>query len=356
MRKEAKLLLSRAMQSVVLAVDHFNRVRSDGRSEATLIFLDRAFELLLKAIIVHRGGNIREKDRAITIGFDACVRKCLSDASCKCLSDEDAITLQTVNALRDAAQHYIIEVEEEQLYIYCQAAITLLRRLLLDELATTIENHIPERVLLLSAKPPRNLPDVIASEYLRIKEMLAPGARRQIEAKSRLRALSVLESALSGRKAQPTERDLDRLAKAVASNEDWTSVFPGAATLTIDPSLDGKGISLSVVKRGGEEITLVPESAGSSVVAVKRVNELDHYSLYAKNILEKIKLKFPDLNTTKLREIISQLRLKEDTAYFKCISVGSQKHQRYSPAALDKIVKAPEAESVSAFWDRRKQA
>ena len=57
-----------------------------------MIFLDRAFELIMKAIIVERGGNIRDKgDRALTIGYESCIRICLSNAGVKCLSKEDAI-------------------------------------------------------------------------------------------------------------------------------------------------------------------------------------------------------------------------------------------------------------------------
>ena len=65
MRKECKTLHLKAVDSMVLAVDHFNRVWDRGRSEAVLILLDRAFELLLKAIIVHRAGGqaIRDKKK-----------------------------------------------------------------------------------------------------------------------------------------------------------------------------------------------------------------------------------------------------------------------------------------------------
>ena len=74
MRKEAKTLHGKAVDSLVIAVDHFNRAWDRGRTEAVLIMLDRAFELLLKAIIVHRGGNIRDSSLRVgtTIGFDAC--------------------------------------------------------------------------------------------------------------------------------------------------------------------------------------------------------------------------------------------------------------------------------------------
>ncbi len=60
MRREARLLHEKSLGSLVLAVEHFNRTTDRGRVEAVLILLDRAFELLLKAAIVHKGGRIRE--------------------------------------------------------------------------------------------------------------------------------------------------------------------------------------------------------------------------------------------------------------------------------------------------------
>lgn len=46
-----------------------------------LIFLDHSFEMLLKAAILHKGGKIRERRAKNTLGFDACVRRGLSDAT-----------------------------------------------------------------------------------------------------------------------------------------------------------------------------------------------------------------------------------------------------------------------------------
>jgi hypothetical protein len=102
-RKESRTLHAKAVDSLVLAVDHFNRAWDRGRTEAVLILLDRSFELLLKAIIVHRAGGsaIREPGKqGMTLGFDHCLRKCLSDAKLKCLDEDDAVALQALNTLK----------------------------------------------------------------------------------------------------------------------------------------------------------------------------------------------------------------------------------------------------------------
>ena len=85
MRKEVRLLRAKALESLVLSIELFNRPSDAGRPHSVLIFLDHAFEMLFKAAILHRGGRIREPRAKQTIGFDACVRKGLSDAKVKFL-------------------------------------------------------------------------------------------------------------------------------------------------------------------------------------------------------------------------------------------------------------------------------
>lgn len=60
MRKEARLLnKAKAMSSLLLSIDHFNRVSELGRVNAVLILLDHSSEML-----------IRERGDTNTIGSD----------------------------------------------------------------------------------------------------------------------------------------------------------------------------------------------------------------------------------------------------------------------------------------------
>lgn len=106
MKKEARILLEKAVNSLILSVELFNRPWDQGRVEAVLILLNHAFEMLLKAAILHRGGKIRERKAKQTIGFDKCVRVALSDGEIGFLTPEQALLLQSINSLRDAAQHH----------------------------------------------------------------------------------------------------------------------------------------------------------------------------------------------------------------------------------------------------------
>jgi hypothetical protein len=154
MRREAKLLLEKACDSLVLGIELFNRPYERGRLSGCLILLDHAFEMLLKAAILHRGGSIREKRAKQTIGFDACVRKSLSDGEIKFLREEQALVLQTINGLRDAAQHHLLDVSEGQLYVHIQASTGLAIVQPLPAGTGSKPNCVPRTVVSYSAEPP----------------------------------------------------------------------------------------------------------------------------------------------------------------------------------------------------------
>jgi hypothetical protein len=58
MKREACLLLGKACDSITLSIEFFNRPHDIGRATATLILLDHAFEMLLKASPIDCGGHI----------------------------------------------------------------------------------------------------------------------------------------------------------------------------------------------------------------------------------------------------------------------------------------------------------
>ncbi|WP_417582917.1 DUF3644 domain-containing protein [Pelagibacterium sp.] len=353
MRKEAKTLHSKALDSLILGVDHFNRAWDRGRHEAVLIMLDRAFELLLKAIIIHKGGRIREaRKQEMTIGFDVCLRRCVSDAKLKCLTEDDAVSLQSLNALRDAAQHYMIELSEEHLYVYAQSAVTLFARLCADELGLPMRNEIPERVLPVCARPPKDLGQLFDAEFEHIKAMVAPGSRKRLDAKAKLRSLAVLQASLDGRKSQASDRELDQIVARINDGADWRDIFPGVSTLTIDPEADGPGLLLRITRNQGEAIHLVNEGdPNASVIAVRKVNELDFYNIGLHDLAQKLQCTPP-----KLLCLIRHDGMQDNPDYFKLIKVGRQEHKRYSPKALAYLKIRLQEIDLEDIWEASKEA
>jgi hypothetical protein len=347
MRREVRALHRKAVDSLVLGVDHFNRTWDRGRTEAVLIFLDRAFELVLKGIIVHRGGKIRGDREDLTIGFDSCLRKCLSEEPIRCLSEDDALSVQNLNSLRDAAQHYLVELPEQLLYIYAQAAVTLLIRVTKEVLARPLKDDVPARVIPLCPVPPKNLGAVLDLEFADIRAMVGPGSRKRLDAKARLRAVAVLQNSLDGRKSQPSDRELDALVKKINDGQEWRLVFPGVATLRIDPEADGPGLSIRITRNRGEEVSLVAEGTpGATVMVVKRVNELDYYSLGMRDLEKKL-----GIPQARILLLMKRDKLQADSEYFKLIKIGGSHYKRYSPKALDYLVN--HKSDIEDLWQRR---
>src|SRR5258708_10220861 len=259
MKRQAKLLLEKGCDSLVLSIELFNRPNDRGRVSSTLIQLDHAFEMLLKAAILHRGGRIREKRVKETIGFDACVRRSLSDAKIKFLTDEQALVLQTINGLRDAAQHHLLDISEGQLYVHVQSGVTLFRDLLKSVFKQDLVSNLPTRVLQVSTSPPTTLATLFESEGEEIKKLLRPGKRRQVDAMARLRPLAILDATIRGEKGQPSDAELRRLGKDVLSGKTWADAFKGASAIEISSDGAGPSLSLRLSKKEGIPIQLVAE-------------------------------------------------------------------------------------------------
>jgi Domain of unknown function (DUF3644) len=346
MKREPRTLLSKATDSALLAVEHFNRPWDRGRPEAVLILLDRAFELVLKAVIVEKGGKIRERRAKETIGFDSCVRKCVSDEQVKCLTEEQAVTIQILNGLRDAAQHYFVDISEQQLYLYTQSSLTLFDAILKRVFGRKLTDYLPDRVLPISADPPKDIGTLMAVELDHIKELVAPGSRKNIQARAKLRPLAIVEDSLSGVRSQPSESELARIAARVRRGDTWQQIFPGIRRLTVDADGGGLSVTLRITKAEGEPIHMVPEGTpGAAVVAVRRVDELGFYSLSATELAHKAGLSMP-----KTIAVVRALELQESSEYFKEFAIGSSTFKRYSPKALDQIKRLLPSLDLDVVW------
>jgi hypothetical protein len=351
MRKEARLLLDRALGALTLSIDHFNRPWNVARPEAVLIQLDRGFEMLLKAVIVHKGGRIRERRAKQTIGFDHCVRKCLTDEKVRCLEPEQALTLQIINGLRDAAQHYILEISEDQLYLQAQAGVTLFKDVLKATFKTDLAEYLPERVLPVSTRPPQDLLALFREQVEEVRKLLKPGSRRRVEARARIRPVAIMEGSVQGSHVQPGEGDLSRLLRRIEAGEKFEAVFPGVSALRLTSEGSGLTFNLRITKAEGVPIKLVKEDTpGAAVVAVKRVNETDFYSLGLNGLASKLSLSSP-----RTLALIRHLKLQDDDDHFKEIRIGASKFKRYSALALDRLKKELPGLDIEKIWTSSKR-
>ncbi|WP_439660583.1 DUF3644 domain-containing protein [Lentzea sp. HUAS TT2] len=343
MKKEARLLKEKSLSSLTLSVEHFNRPWDTGRTDAVLMLLDHSFEMLLKAAILHRGGRIRDPGEKNTIGFDQCVRRALSTDVIQFLTEEQALTLQSINGLRDAAQHHLVDISEGHLYLQAQSGITLYRDLLKLVFQEELRDVLPDRVLPIATIAPLDPIALFTEEIQEVARLLQPGKRRRAEAAARLRALSIVDGAMQGEKLQPSEAALRRLGVQIGSGTtSLDALFPGIAAVRFTTEGVGPRINLRIVKKEGIPVALVPEgSADSSVVAVRRVAELDYYNLRFNSLVSKL-----GITTNQATALITLLGIKDDEDCAKLFF----NTWCYSQKTLERMKKALEEKSVEAWW------
>lgn len=350
MKKEVKHLFNKAVDSLVLSIELFNRPNETARVHGVLIMMDHSFEMLLKACILQKGGRIKEKRATNTIGFASCVRKSFSVDNIRFLSEDEVLTLQSLNGLRDAAQHYTLEVSEQHLYFQAQSGLTLFRDIVQRVFQIDLKEGLPVRVLPLSTTPPTDIQAFFTNEIQEIKKLLGPNKRKNIEAIEKLRALAIMENAVQGNDTQPSDGELKRTIKTLEQGGNFGQLFPGVATLNFTANGYGPSLDLRITRKEGVPIQVVPEGTpGAHVVALKRVNELDYYNLGRDQIAKKVGLTGP-----KTSAVIHHLNLKADAECFKKITIGKVHYDRYSQKAIARIKEAVKETPINEIWDNYK--
>jgi hypothetical protein len=341
MHRESRLLKTKALASLRRSARAFNDLDDDGRVTTVLLHLQHALEMLLKASLREKGVRVLDKTSGRTIGFKKCAS--LGEEHLK-LSKEQCGLLRTIDALRDDEQHYFGELSEGLLYVHIRAGFTLVDELLDKVFHERLADHLPIRVLPISTEPPADFDVLIDEQYSQIKKLLRPGIRRRAEARSKIRALLAME----GHAAEDvlvTEKDVNRVEKAIRGNQKVSTVFPrlGGVTTTVT----GTGVNLTVrfTKREGAPVHFVPADDPRDTAAVREVDLQRKYRYSARDLAEKLNLTPP--RTTALRR---HLKLDDDEDSHHVFVFDSQRIPRYSDRALERLREAKESVDMDAVW------
>ena len=346
MKREAKYLLTKAVDSLVLSVEYYNRPSDRGRVHAVLILMDHAFEMLLKAAIIQRGGKIRKPGENQTIGFSECLGRAVSEGGVQFLAGDQEIQLRALNSLRDAAQHYLLDLSEQHFYIHVQAGFTLFSDVYSAVFGEEVNAHLPTRVLPVSTTPPTDISAVFEHDTTEIQRLLSPGRRRRMEARAKLRGLSIVDRAIHGEDRQPTDRELSEYGDSVTSGKEWHDVFPGVATIQLTATGTGPSLDLRISKRDGIPTHLVPEGTpGANVVAVHKVDSLGFYNLGRDQVANHLGLTGP-----KATALIWYLKMKDDEEYFRRVTIGKSSFDRYSQKAVERLREEIKTLDINEVW------
>jgi hypothetical protein len=266
-----RLLKDKAISSLRRATAAYNGVDDDGRQTAFLLHLQHACEMLLKAALQERGIDLFDRSEGRvgrSIGFEKCVRLAREHVG---LTEDELGTLRAVDSMRDDEQHWIATVNEGILYPHARACVTLFDEILLDVFGERLADHLPERVLPLSTRPPADLDVLIDEQFEQAKQLLRPGQRRRAEARAMLRGLLALEAHAS-QDAVVNEHDVNRVERGIKDGKSLDQIFPRLGTLGAAIGGDGPTLTVHFTKKAGVPVTYVPADDPREAAAVRQVD------------------------------------------------------------------------------------
>jgi len=110
--------------------------------------------------------------------------------------------------------------------------------------------------------------------------------------------------------------------------------------------------SIKITRNKGEAVRLVQEGdATAAVVAVKRVNETDFYSLGVRDMAKKL-----GKSETRLLWFIRREKVQEDPDFFKVITIGRSRFKCYSKLCYEMLLKRLAEIDLDALWKDRNAA
>lgn len=323
----------------------FNSYEDEGRSTCVLLHLQHSCEMLLKAVLSQKKVRIFDKNNGKSIGFEKCLNLCREHG----LSEADAGVMRSIDRLRDAEQHWFVELSEEILYLETRALITTFDSYLKLAFDDDLSSHIPARVLPVSTMPPGDFEFLVDREYQLIADLLRPGKRQRDEARARIRALLAME-ALVSESAEVSEKDVDRIEKGIRDGKGFGDAFP--RLLTVNTTISGEGITLKVVhgKKDGAPVRYVGGDDVSEAAAVREIDLSKKYHLRASSLAKKLKMSEPRCKALRV-----ELDIDGDKNCAHLFQSLSSKWFGYSDNALIKMKGALAAGiDMEQVWERHR--
>lgn len=307
--------------------------------------LQHASEMLTKALLVQKGQSVFDKEKGTSIGIEKALNIAQSQGW---ISAAQAGAIRVIDAMRDQAQHWMIVVPEDTLYINARALITVLDEVLTEHFGDTLADNLPVRVLPLSTQA---LPDflmLVNREYAQIRELLAPGRRARDEARGRITALLAMEAHVSEEVAV-SKRDLDRIEEAIKGNTPVEQIFPRLMTLATNVEGEGPTIRVRITRAAdAPAVRFVSGDDPEGAAAIREVDLQKKYHWSPSALAEKL-----GLTINKAKAVRDFLHIDEDPANVMVFEFGSQKHPRYSDNALRALREAITPELVEEAWRAR---
>lgn len=344
LKRDARTLKASAMASLRRGMEVFNSHDDQGRTESVLLHLQHSSEMLTKALLVQKAHAVFDKEKGTSIGLDKALKIAIGNGW---INDTQAGAIRAIDAMRDQAQHWMIVVAEDALYINARALITTLDEVLQEHFDDTLADNLPLRVLPLSTHPIPDFDLLVNREYEQIAELLAPKKRARDEARGRMRALLAMEAHVSDN-VSVSERDLDRIERAIKADTPIAQVFPRLMTLASDVAGEGPTIRVRITKKEGPPVRFVAGDDPEAAAAIREVDLQKKYYLSPQQLADRL-----ELSTNRTKALRDLLAIDVDPKNVMVFEFGSQKHPRYSDNALRTLQENNTPDILERAWEQR---
>ena len=341
MKRKTRTFLDCARDSLTLAIEMFNRPSDAGRVEGVLLFLDHAFEMLLKGIILEKTGRIRGQREKFNYSFDKCVNVCESQLSL--IDKDETIILRNLNGFRDAAAHDVVDISEGLLYAHAQSAVQIFGTLLKKAFNKDLARLLPRRVLPLSTSIPTEINTVIAEDMAAVKSLLGSRRRREDEAEAKLRPYEVIEKNIRAQQGvSDTTVSAGKMLRKIKTG-DWKVLMPMVAGL-VQSTPSGIPMSLHVTKRDGFPVRIDPTAP--TAIAFRYIKAEDKYPYLANELAAKL-----DITTPKVVALVKLFEMRGNDEFHMSIKVSKAGSvSRYSEKTRDVMANAIQREGMDQLW------
>jgi len=346
LRQEVKVLKAKSVASLRSSVAAFNDPDDDGRHTRVLLTLQHAFEMLLKAALVHtqsrQADSVFDRKTGRSIGFEKCVALATERDAIR-LRDSEAGALRAIDAMRDDEQHWFNQVSEQILYLQARLAITAFDDILRRVFDESLADHLPVRVLPLSLDPPKTFDTLVDSEYEAIGDLLRPGKRMSHEARGRIRTLLALES-YAGEESKVSKNDVDRVQEGVRSGLPIEQVFLKLVMLQSTAGGIGTELVVRMTKKEGAPVRYVSDES-IPAAAIREVDLQKKFHIRSKDLADKLGLTPP--RCVALRRHTGIDRNEKVAHVFR---FGAQRHLRFSDHAVKLLREALSEVDMAVIW------
>lgn len=343
----------KATDSLILVIEFFNRPHDTGRLASVLLHLNHSIEMLLKAILLEHGQDIR-KDNGHTIELSKCLTLLhggtRDDPSLDMLSEDEKTSLEQISTHRNEAMHGNSVIGEQLLYAYARSGLSIFDSLLNQEYDESLSDYLPNRVLPISGMPLKHLDIIYKEETEEIQELLDHGARES--ARARARAIEISNRQHEREQDPPTDEELDDILDRIDEGEDFSDIFPGVSNLKFGIEGEGPTIKLKFTQSDGHPVHHVSgdENADEFVIGYREVNPFDRYSLGIYDLGDHVAERCEgrdDVTRATVWAIVRKIGIHGDEEFHKELTTpsGGTKHC-YSHRAIDRVVEAIESGEV----------